>query len=171
MLSVHCVAVSHCTSIGTIRNQTLFQSNFIKFSLFHALVWLAQIIVKYILFNFLFIDINIAGISHTQPAGTEMLSSAVKRWIESGKKRNEMETSIDWDVTRRLHKKQKKKKKNSRADVFEQRRRLRLLTPFGFKSLLNLIVYSEQQTSLIIHSLFVDSQREEKQIQNRVICK
>lgn len=66
---------------------------------------------------------------------------------------------------------EKEEKKNSGADVFEQRRRLRLLIPFGFESLLNLIVCSEQQTSLIIHSLFVDSQRVENQIQNRVICK
>lgn len=64
---------------------------------------------------------------------------------------------------------EKENKKNSGADVFEQRRRLLIL--FGFESLLNLIVCSEQQTSLIIHSLFVDSQREENQIQNRVICK
>lgn len=66
---------------------------------------------------------------------------------------------------------EKEGKKNSGADVFEQRRQLRLLIPFGFESLLNLIVCSKQQTSLIIHSLFVDSQREENQIQNRVICK
>lgn len=68
--------------------------------------------------------------------------------------------------TKSTRSKGRREKKSSGADVFEQRRRVGLLIPFGFQSLLNLIVCSEQQTSLIIHSLFVDSQREENQIQN-----